>query len=68
MLVFITSLDLLFADPNYALHPVRLMGKLIEWFETKTTFLSRTGPRKMMGSWQARHFVQNFDADLVGWV
>ena len=22
----------------------------------------------MMGSWQARHFVQNFDADLVGWV
>ena len=40
----------------------------IEWFGTKTTFLSRTGPRKMMGSWQARHFVQNFDADLVGWV
>ena len=40
----------------------------IEWFATQTTFLSRTGPRKMMGSWQARHFVQNFDADLVGWV
>ena len=40
----------------------------IEWFGTKTTFLSRTDPRNMMGSWQARHFVQKFDADLVGWV
>ena len=40
----------------------------IEWFGTKTTFVSRTDPRKMMGSWQASHFVQNFDADLVGWV
>ena len=40
----------------------------IEWFGTKTTFLSRTDPRKMMGSWQARHFVRNFDADLLGWV
>ena len=24
--------------------------------------------RKKMGSWQARHFVRNFDTDLVGWV
>ena len=43
MLVFITSLDLLFGDPNYALHPVRLMGKLIEWFETKLRKIGMDG-------------------------
>ena len=41
---------------------------LIELFGTKAMFLSRTGARKMMGSWQACHFVRNFDADLVGCV
>ena len=31
----IIGLDLLFGDPVYSWHPVRLIGNLISWFETK---------------------------------
>ena len=33
MLSIILALDLLFGDPSYSLHPVRIIGKLLSWYE-----------------------------------
>ncbi len=35
MLAVIFGLDLLFGDPVYNFHPVRLIGNLLSWYETK---------------------------------
>ena len=35
MLALIFGLDLLFGDPVYRLHPVRLIGKLLTWYELR---------------------------------
>ena len=34
MLAMILGLDLLFGDPVYRLHPVRLIGKFLTWYES----------------------------------
>jgi len=35
MLIIIISLDLFFGDPIYSLHPIRLIGRLLVWYETR---------------------------------
>ena len=35
MLALILGLDLFFGDPVYRLHPVRLIGKLLTWYENR---------------------------------
>ncbi|MBS1254857.1 MAG: Cobalamin biosynthesis protein CobD [Deltaproteobacteria bacterium] len=35
MLTVILGLDMMFGDPVYRLHPVRLTGNLLSWYETK---------------------------------
>lgn len=35
ILALIFGLDLLFGDPVYRLHPVRLIGKLLTWYENR---------------------------------
>ena len=35
MLLMILGLDLMFGDPVYRFHPVRLIGSLISWYETR---------------------------------
>jgi len=35
ILALIFGLDLLFGDPVYRLHPVRLIGKLLTWYEDR---------------------------------
>jgi len=46
MLVAIFGLDLLFGDPVYRFHPVRLIGNLLAWYETK---LRKIGPDGKFG-------------------
>ena len=41
MLAMILGLDLLFGDPVYRLHPVRLIGKFLTWYERR---LRQIGP------------------------
>ncbi len=43
MLASIIGLDLLFGDPVYSWHPVRLIGNLISWFETKLRLIGLNG-------------------------
>ena len=33
MLLMIMGLDLIFGDPVYSFHPVRMIGSLISWYE-----------------------------------
>ncbi len=43
ILASIIGLDLLFGDPVYSWHPVRLIGNLISWFETKLRSIGLDG-------------------------
>ena len=43
ILASIIGLDLLFGDPVYSCHPVRLIGNLISWFETKHRLIGLDG-------------------------
>ncbi len=43
ILASIFGLDLLFGDPVYSWHPVRLIGNLISWFETKLRSIGLDG-------------------------
>ncbi|MBF0289707.1 MAG: cobalamin biosynthesis protein CobD [SAR324 cluster bacterium] len=42
-LVIVLSLDQVFGDPNYPLHPIRLIGKLLSFYETKLRFREADG-------------------------
>ena len=43
MLSLILGLDLLFGDPVYRLHPVRLIGKLLSWYESRVQLIGLDG-------------------------
>jgi adenosylcobinamide-phosphate synthase len=43
MLALIFGLDLLFGDPVYRLHPVRLIGKLLTWYELRLRTIGLDG-------------------------
>ena len=43
MLAMILSLDLLFGDPVYRLHPERLIGKLLTWYERRLRQIGLNG-------------------------
>ena len=43
MLAMILGLDLLFGDPVYRLHPVRLIGKFLTWYESRLRQIGLNG-------------------------
>jgi len=43
ILTIIFGLDLLFGDPVYSLHPIKLIGRLIIWYENKLKKISLEG-------------------------
>ncbi|MEC9336851.1 MAG: adenosylcobinamide-phosphate synthase CbiB [SAR324 cluster bacterium] len=43
ILASIIGLDLLFGDPIYCWHPIRLIGNLLSWFETKLWTIGLNG-------------------------
>ncbi|MFL2739053.1 MAG: adenosylcobinamide-phosphate synthase CbiB [bacterium] len=43
MLAMILALDLLFGDPVYRLHPVRLIGKFLTWYERRLRQIGLNG-------------------------
>ena len=43
MLSLILALDLLFGDPIYILHPVRIIGKLLSWYENIFVRIGKNG-------------------------
>ena len=43
LLLMILGLDLMFGDPAYRFHPVRLIGSLISWYETRLRYSGLNG-------------------------